>query len=230
MNSYMDVATKRRFKDALYGEFARIGKALASGRRLEIIELLAQGERTVEELANETAQSVANTSQHLQVLRQAKLVETRRAGNYISYRLADDEVTGLWCTLHSVGESRLAEVNHLIDTYLKDRKTLEAIDSKELRRRLKEGDTVVLDVRPVTEYEAGHIAGARSIPITELSERLKELPKTKTIVAYCRGPFCVFADEAAALLSERGFRVLRLHGGFPDWKLARGAVAEGAGR
>ena len=223
----MNAAAKRNFKDALFGEFERIGKAVANGRRLEIIDLLAQAERSVEELAEETSQSVANTSQHLQVLRQAQLVETRREGTFIRYRLADERVIRLWVALREVGESRLAEVGRLVDTYLDDRGTLQAINLGELRRRVKEGGTVVLDVRPEAEYEAGHIAGARSIPIGELSERLKELPKSKTIVAYCRGPYCVFADEAARLLSRKGFRALRLEGGFPDWKLAGGAVAQG---
>lgn len=221
-------ARKREFKDALYSEFARIGKALASGRRLELIELLAQGERTVEQLANESAQPIANTSQHLQVLRQAQLVETRRRGTYIAYRLADEGVARLWLALRVLGEMRLAEVGRLVETYFKDRSRLQPIDSEELRRRMKDGGTVVLDVRPAAEYEAGHIAGARSIPIEELSKRLKELPKTKTIVAYCRGPYCVFADEAARFLSQKGFRAFRLKGGFPDWKLAGGAVAQGA--
>ena len=157
----MSPTAKREFKDSLFDEFARIGKAVGSGRRLELIELLAQGERTVEELANEMAQTVANTSQHLQVLRQAHLVETRRSGTHISYRLADDRVARLWCALRDVGQARLAEVDRLVDTYLKDRGSLQAIDSDALRRRLEAGGTVVLDVRPAREYEAGHIAGAR---------------------------------------------------------------------
>lgn len=221
----MKATAKRTFKDALFAEFERIGKAVASGRRLEIIDLLAQAERSVEELAEETSQSVANTSQHLQVLRQAQLVETRREGTFVRYRLADERVTRLWLALREVGESRLAEVDRLVNTYLADRSTLQGIDSNELKKRLKDGSAVVLDVRPESEYEAGHIAGARSIPIEELSERLKELPKSKTVVAYCRGPYCVFADEAALLLSKKGFRVLRLEGGFPDWKFSGGAVA-----
>lgn len=210
---------KRQFKDALFGEFARIGKALASGRRLEVLEVLAQGERTVEELAGETAQSVANASQHLQVLRQAQLVEARRDGNYIRYRLSDERITRLWLSLREVGETRLAEVERLVSTYLKDRDTLQAIDSKELRRRVKEGTALVLDVRPAVEFEAGHIAGARSIPVGELKKRLRELPKSKTVVAYCRGPYCVYADEAVALLRSRGYKAFRLEQGFPDWKL-----------
>jgi DNA-binding transcriptional ArsR family regulator len=178
----MECAEKRRFKDALFGEFARIGKALASGRRLEVLELLAQSERTVEALAEETGQSVANTSQHLQVLRQAQLVETQRDGNYKRYRLSDERVARLWLSLREVGETQLAEVERLVSTYLTDRQTLQAIDSKELQRRVKEG-AVVLDVRPVAEYEAGHIPGARSIPVAELKQRLKDLPRSKTVVA-----------------------------------------------
>jgi len=215
----MEPSAKRQFKDALFGEFARIGKALASGRRLEVLEILAQGERTVEELAGETAQSVANTSQHLQVLRQAQLVEARRDGNYIRYRLSDERITRLWLSLREVGETRLAEVERLVSTYLKDRDTLQAIDSKELRRRVKEGSALVLDVRPAAEFEAGHITGARSIPGGELKQRLRELPKSKTVVAYCRGPYCVYADEAVALLRSRGYKAFRLEQGFPDWKL-----------
>jgi rhodanese-related sulfurtransferase/DNA-binding transcriptional ArsR family regulator len=224
----MDAKTKREFKDALFGEFARIGKAVASGTRLEILDLLAQGERSVEELAEETSQSVANTSQHLQVLRQTQLVEARRQGTFVRYRLADERVMRLGVALREVAEARLAEVGRLVDTYLEDRTTLQGIDCSELRRRIKDGSAVVLDVRPATEYEAGHIAGARSIPISELSERLKELPKSKTIVAYCRGPYCVFADEAASLLSRRGFKALRFEAGFPQWKLEGGAIAHGA--
>jgi rhodanese-related sulfurtransferase/DNA-binding transcriptional ArsR family regulator len=223
----MDVKRKRDFKDALFGEFARIGKAVANGRRLEILDVLAQGERSVEELAEETFQSFANTSQHLQVLKQAQLVEPRRSGTFIRYRLADVSVIRLCLALHEVAETRLAEVGRLIDTYLEDRSALQGIDSSELRRRIRDGGTVVLDVRPVSEYQAGHIAGARSIPVRELSERLKELPKSKTIVAYCRGRYCVFADEAAALLSRRGFKALRLEGGFPEWKLEGGMIAAG---
>jgi rhodanese-related sulfurtransferase/DNA-binding transcriptional ArsR family regulator len=226
----MNLVAKRRFKDALFEAFARIGKAIASPRRLELIELLAQGERTVDELANEASQPIANTSQHLQVLRQAQLVETRRQGTYIYYRLADEGVARLWIALREVGESRLAEVRRLVDTYLEDRKSLQAIDCQELRRRIREGSTVVLDVRPAVEYEAGHIAGACSIPLNELAKRMKELPKSKTIVAYCRGPYCVFADEAVTILSGNGFRAFRLQGGFPDWQLNGGKVAQAGSR
>jgi len=215
----MTPGRKRQFKDALFGEFARIGKALSSGRRLEVLEVLAQGERTVEELGAETGQTVANTSQHLQVLRHAQMVEARRDGNHIRYRLSDERIARLWLTLREVGETRLAEVERLVSTYLTDRDSLQAIDSQELQRRLREGSVLVLDVRPAVEFEAGHISGARSIPVEELKQRLRELPKARTVVAYCRGPYCVYADEAVALLRSRGFKAFRLEQGFPEWKL-----------
>ncbi len=215
----MESSRKRLFKNELYDQFARLTKALGSGRRLELIELLAQGERTVEALAEETEQSIANTSQHLQVLRQARLVETTRAGNYIRYRLADDRVLRLWLALRDIGEARLSEITQLVRTFLGDREHLQAVSGDELRRRLAERLVVVLDVRPAVEYEAGHIHGARSMPIAELRNRLKELPKSRAIVAYCRGPYCVFADEAVALLRRKGYKAYRLEGGFPDWAI-----------
>lgn len=215
----MESSRKRQFKNELYDQFARLSKALGSGRRLELIELLAQGERTVEALAEETEQSIANTSQHLQVLRHARLVETTRAGNHIRYRLADDRVLRLWLAFRDVGEARLAEIGALVQTFLSDRERLQAVSSNELRHRIDERSVVVLDVRPALEYEAGHIHGARSIPITELRTRLKDLPKNREIVAYCRGPYCVFADEAVAVLRKKGFKAFRLEGGFPDWAI-----------
>jgi len=215
----MQPAEKRRFKDEIFAQFARIGKALSSGRRLELVELLAQGERAVEDLAAETGQSVANISQHLQVLRQAQLVGSRRDGNHIRYGLADRNVLRLWVALRELGEARLAEIDRLVETYLKDRKSLEAITCAELRRRIQSGAAVVLDVRPAEEYAAGHIAGARSIPVAELRARIKEVPKKRLIVAYCRGPFCVFADEALGILRSAGCRAVRLEGGFPEWQL-----------
>jgi len=209
---------KRRFKDEIFAQFARIGKALSSGRRLELLELLAQGERAVEDLAVETSQSVANISQHLQVMRQAQLVESRREGNYIRYRLADENVLDLWLALRDLGQARLAEISRLVETYLQDRNALEAITCAELRRRIKNSSTVVLDVRPAEEYAAGHIAGARSIPVVELRARIKEVPKKRHIVAYCRGPYCVFADQAVEILRGAGYEAFRLDGGFPDWQ------------
>ena len=210
---------KRRFKDEIFAQFARIGKALSSACRLELLELLAQGERGVEDLAIETSQSIANISQHLQVLRQAQLVESRRDGNYIRYRLADENVLHLWIALRDLGQARLAEIDRLVQTYLKDRDALEAITCTELERRITNGAAVVLDVRPPQEFAAGHIAGARSIPVTELRTRIREVPKRHVIVAYCRGPFCVFADQAVGILRGAGYKALRLDGGFPEWQM-----------
>ncbi|MBI2502615.1 MAG: metalloregulator ArsR/SmtB family transcription factor [Candidatus Latescibacteria bacterium] len=224
----MDAKTKRTFKNQLYEQFARLGKALAHGRRLELLDLLAQGERSVEELAREMAMSVASASQHLQVLRAAQLVEVRREGLYAHYRLADERVFRLWQALRDLGEERLAEIDRVIQTFLQDRQTLEAINVQELRQRLQEGSAVVLDVRPEVEYRAGHIPGARSIPISELQARLREIPKSREIVAYCRGPYCVFADEAVALLRAKGYRVRRFEQGLPDWRALGLPVEKGA--
>lgn len=215
----MTDSRKRRFKDELYDQFARLAKAMASGRRLELIDLLAQGPRSVESLAEQTEQSVANTSQHLQVLRQARLVETSRRGNHIHYRLADDHVLRLWTALRITGEVRLAEIGSLVQTFMTDRAALQPVTQAELRRQMQHRQVIVLDVRPLTEYNAGHIAGARSIPIRELNSRLRELPKSRRIVAYCRGPYCVFADEAVSHLRARGYKASVLEGGFPEWKL-----------
>jgi rhodanese-related sulfurtransferase/DNA-binding transcriptional ArsR family regulator len=223
----MDPLTKRTFKDQLFAQFARIGKGLASGRRLELLELLAQGERTVEELASETGMSVANTSQHLKALRDAQLVGVRREGLYARYRLANEHVFALWQALRDLGSARLAEIRQIVEAYLTDREILHGITCKELQQRLKDRSVVLLDVRPEREYQAGHVAGARSIPLTELRARLKELPKRKEIVAYCRGPYCVFADEAVALLRSQGRKATRLETGFPDWK-AQGLPVETA--
>jgi rhodanese-related sulfurtransferase/DNA-binding transcriptional ArsR family regulator len=215
----METTRKRQFKNELYDQFARLAKALGSGRRLELIDLLAQGERTVEALSEETEQSVANTSQHLQVLRHARLVETTRSGNHIRYRLADDHVLRLWLAFRNVGEARLVEIGALVQTFLGDRDGLQPVSNDELQRRINERSIVVLDVRPAVEYDAGHIHGARSIPIAELRTRLKDLPKSRQIVAYCRGPYCVFADEAVAILRSKGYKAFRLEGGFPDWAI-----------
>ena len=215
----------RAFKDPLFDQFARIGKAVANPHRLEFLDLLAQGERRVEELAGEASLSVANASQHLQALRQAGLVATRRAGTSIYYRLADERVFRLWQAIREVGEARLAEIDRLTQTFLTDRAQLEAVDAGTLLRRLDEGDVVVLDVRPEQEFRAGHIPDARSIPIDELAERLHEVPRDREIVAYCRGPYCVFSDEAVALLRAHGYDARRLDVGLPDWRSAGLPVA-----
>ena len=215
----------RAAKQALFDEFARVGKALASGRRIELLDVLANGERTVEGLARQLGLSVANTSQHLQVLRQAGLVATRREGTSVHYRLAAPEVFELWRALRTLASSRLAEVERLAAAYLGARDQLEPITRQELARRLEEGDElVVLDVRPTEEHAAGHLPGAVSIPLAELRERLRELPGDREIVAYCRGPFCAFAHEAIAVLTDAGLTAHRLEDGLPEWAAAGLAV------
>jgi len=210
----------RPFKDRLYAEFATIGKALANPHRLELLDLLGQGERSVEELAREIDQSLANTSAHLQVLRQARLVESDKRGLNQVYRIAAPEVSLLWHKLRDLGTARLAEVDRLVDTYLTDRASLEAVDLLELERLVADGSVTVLDVRPALEYQQGHIPDARSIPVEELEHRLAELSREREIVAYCRGPYCVFSDEAARLLQTHGFRVRRFEAGLPEWRAA----------
>jgi len=214
----MDKQAKRIFKDLLYEQFARIGKALSNGHRLELLEVLAQGEHSVETLAQETGMSVANASQHLQVLRAAQLVDVRRQGIYIYYRLADERVFALWQAMREVGEARIAEIDRIVQTYLHDRSLLQPISAAELLRRLTEGNVILLDVRPAEEYAAGHLPDALSIPVADLEARLSELPQDREIVAYCRGPYCVFADEAVALLRTNGYRARRLEQGLPDWR------------
>ena len=214
----------RAAKTALFDEFAQAAKALASGRRIELLDVLANGERTVEALAGEVGLSVANTSQHLQILRQAGLVSSRREGTSVHYRLASPEVFELWRTLRSLAASRLAEVERLTAAYLGSRDELQPVTREELARRLQDDDLVVLDVRPATEYAAGHLPGAVSIPVGELRRRLAELPADREIVAYCRGPYCAFAHEAVALLRQEGFSARRLEDGLPEWQAAGLAV------
>ena len=216
----------RELKRALFDEFGRIGKALASGRRIELLDVLANGERTVEAVAGEVGLSVANTSQHLQILRQAGLVTTRREGTSIHYRLAGPEVFELWRTLRTLTEARSAEVERLAAAYLGARDELEPVTRQELARRLEDGDRlVVLDVRPAAEHAAGHLPGAVSIPVGELRRRLQELPGDREVVAYCRGPYCAFVHEAVALLRQEGFSARRLEDGLPEWQAAGLAVA-----
>jgi rhodanese-related sulfurtransferase len=214
----------RAAKTALFDAFAQAAKALASGRRIELLDVLANGERTVEALAGEVGLSVANTSQHLQILRQAGLVSSRREGTSVHYRLAASEVFELWRTLRTLAASRLAEVERLTAAYLGSRDELEPVTREELARRLQDDDLVVLDVRPATEYAAGHLPGAVSIPVGELRRRLAELPADREIVAYCRGPYCAFAHEAVGLLREEGFAARRLEDGLPEWQAAGLAV------
>ena len=210
-----------RLKTELFDQFARIGAALASGRRIEILDVLANGERGVETLAKEVELSVANTSRHLQVLKEAGLVVNRREGTSILYRLATPEVYWLWASLRSLATNRLAEVERLVSAYLGSRGELEPVTRQDLRRRLGAGeDLLILDVRPRDEFRAGHLPGAISIPLGELLRRLDQLSQDRQVVAYCRGPYCAFAPEAVALLRSRGFEARRLEDGLPEWAAA----------
>jgi rhodanese-related sulfurtransferase len=217
----------RGAKNALFDGLAEVAKALASGRRAEIIDLLAQGDRSVEEVAAEIDQSVANTSHHLRALARAGLLTTRREGTRIYYALASDRVGALWAAMREVAEAHAAGIERLADAYLGDRSGIEVVGRKELAARLKRGDVVVLDVRPAAEYGAGHIAGSRSVPIAELRRQLSALSPEAEVVAYCRGPYCVYADEAVRELRKRGFAASRLEDGFPEWKRAGLPVAAG---
>ncbi len=210
----------RAFKNEINEQFARIAKALANPHRFEMIDLLAQGERSVDELAKETALSVANASQHLQALREAHLVTTRKDGLRVYYRLSNSTVYQLVQDIREIAERQLAEVDRIVNTFLTERKSMEPVTLNELLIRLNEPDLVILDVRPLLEYAQGHIAGARSIPIEELEGRLNELPPNQEIVAYCRGTYCVFSDEAVELLTARGYKARRMEEGYPDWQLA----------
>lgn len=209
----------REFKDRLYPEFARVSQALASERRLEIVDLLAQAPRRVEALAEETGMTLANVSQHLQVLKNARLVESERHGTSVTYRLASNGVMELWLALRAVGEERLPEIDRIRAEFSRDEHEL---PRDEFKRLLKRGEAVLIDVRPGTEFRHGHIDGAISVPIDELKDRLDDLPKGKRIIAYCRGTYCLFADEAVALLRQRGFNAVRLEGGWPEWSIERG--------
>ena len=208
-------------KDALFDGFAEVAKALGNGRRAELIDVLAQGERHVDELAAEIDQSVANTSFHLRTLATVGLVNTRRDGNRIYYRLASEQVVELWASLRSVAVTHHATIDDLASAYLGHRDDLEQVRRNDLARRLVDGDVIVIDVRPDAEYAAGHIAGAVSIPIERLARQLRNLPADVDVVAYCRGPYCVFADEAVQFLRRRGRHARRLVDGFPEWRNAR---------
>jgi rhodanese-related sulfurtransferase/DNA-binding transcriptional ArsR family regulator len=219
--------THREFKGRLYGQFARIGKALSSPHRLEILELLAQSERTVDSLATEIGLSLANASQHLQTLRQAALVDSRKDGLFVYYRLASPEVFDLSKVLRTVAEGRLAELERLVHEHFGDRADAEAVPMAELLKRARSKQVVILDTRPAREYVAGHIPGAISVPVDELKQRLQTLTKGKEYVAYCRGPYCVYADRAVELLKAHGRRARRLLDGFPEWRAAGLPVASG---
>ena len=219
--------TARRFKDAIYEQFARIGHAVGSPRRLELLDLLCQGPRTVEALSRQAGQSLANTSHHLQVLRAARLVEADKQGQFVTYRLADEEVCAFFQALRGLAESRLTEVEHITRTFLEERGALEPVARDRLLERVRGGEVTVLDVRPREEFEAGHIPGALSVPLEELEWRLSELPQEREIVAYCRGPYCVLSVEAVELLKERGFTAVRMEDGVPEWRAHNWPVTTG---
>jgi rhodanese-related sulfurtransferase/DNA-binding HxlR family transcriptional regulator len=208
------------FKHDLFEQFARVAKALANGYRLELLEFLAQGERSVDALAKVSGLTVANASQHLQQLRQAGLVATRKVGVSVYYRLSGDDVVALLNTLRAVAERRVAEVDRLLSAYLTVKDRLEPVLAEELLARAREGLVTVLDVRPPEEYAAGHLPGAINIPVGELEANLKRLPPNEEIVAYCRGPYCVLAFEAVVRLRAKGMQARRLQQGFPEWKQA----------
>jgi rhodanese-related sulfurtransferase/DNA-binding transcriptional ArsR family regulator len=218
----------REFKDALYAQFARIGHALASPKRIELLDLLGQGEKSVETLAAAIATPIKNTSAHLRVLRQAQLVETRRDGTYVYYRLADDDVFRLLRSLETLGHDRLADIQRAVESHLDRHDELGPVTFKELRQLMRDDDVIVLDVRPTDEYEAGHLPGALSLPVAELKRRLRELPKSREIIAYCRGRYCVYSVDAVRLLRKNGYRARRTHEGLPDWKAAGFPVKVGA--
>lgn len=218
----------RDFKDALYTQFARIGHAVSSPKRLEMLDLLSQGEKTVEQLAAESDTPIKNTSAHLRALRQSRLVDTRRAGTYVYYRLGDESVLRLLQSLQALGRVRLAEVAQVTRLYLDGRDGMEAVELKELRRLVRSGAVTVIDVRPRDEYEAGHIPGALSLPLPQLRKRLGEIPKSREVIAYCRGPYCVYSLEAVTLLRKHGYRARRAEQGLPGWRTEGLEVVAGA--
>jgi rhodanese-related sulfurtransferase len=211
---------KRLLKNLLYEQVARIGKAVSSPKRLELLELLAQGEKTVEVLATELSVDIKLTSAHLKALREAQLVSSRRDGKYVIYRLAGPDVAGLWVTLRKVAEAHLAELRLALEQMVADPHTLSAVGREDLLEQARRGEVIVIDVRPLAEYEAAHLPFARSLPLAEIERRLSELPRDKDIVAYCRGPFCLLSDEALALLQARGYRVRKILDGVSEWQAA----------
>jgi rhodanese-related sulfurtransferase/DNA-binding transcriptional ArsR family regulator len=217
MNQTMET-TLTDYKDLLYKQFAVIGKAVSSHKRLEVLDLLSQGERTVEDLAHETGSSISSVSQHLQILKSARLVENRKEGLHVHYRLADDAVGNFWRTMRSLAVDRLAELRETIRVNLDDKDKLEQVGHKDLLERARRKEVVVLDVRPHIEYDAGHIPDALSIPLEELENRLGEIPSDREVVAYCRGPYCVMALAAVEMLRKRGYQARRLEDGFPEWR------------
>jgi rhodanese-related sulfurtransferase len=217
----------RRFKTAIYEQFARVGKAIANPARLELLDLLCQGPRTVEALAKEASLGMANTSQHLKVLRAARLVDAEKVGLFVTYRLADEVVCEFFRSLRSLAESRLADIREITRKFLEGHEGMEPVDRQALLARVRSGEVTVLDVRPPEEYRAGHIPGALSVPLKDLERRLAEVPRGREIVAYCRGPYCVLAVEAVKILRARGFRAIRLEEGVQDLRAQGFPVAVG---
>lgn len=217
----------RAFKDAVYEQLARVGRAVDHPRRLELLDLLCQGPMTVDELARKAAMSMGSASQHLQVLREARLVRARRQGSHMWYQLADGSVCAFYLALRSLAEQRYAEIRSLTEDFLREMDALEAIDARTLEERMEHEDVVLLDVRPPEEYASGHWPGAWSVPLDELADRLADLPRDRTVVAYCRGPYCVMAPHAVQMLRQAGFRALRLSEGPGDWRVAGRAIATG---
>lgn len=221
------MSVARETKDKLYTQFALIGHALASPKRLELLDLLCQSEKTVETLAKQSSMSIANTSQHLQVLRASRLVDSSKRGVFVYYRLADSKVCDFFRELRALAEDRIAEIDRVVADYFDASSSLEPVDKRKLIRRAKAGEVVILDVRPEDEYLAGHLPHAKSVPLPELEERLKELPSGAEIVAYCRGPYCVLSQEAVKLLSAKGFKIRRMADGVAEWREAGLKVAVG---
>jgi len=218
---------ERQYKDTLFEHLARVGKALSSPKRLELLDVLAQGPRTVEVLAGETSLTIANASQHLRALRAARLVESEKRGLFVRYRIAGDDVTAFVRAMRKLAEDRIADIERVTREFLTARTGMEPVDRKTLLGRVRAGRVTVLDVRPPEEFKAGHIPGALSMPLAELKRRLKELPKNREIVAYCRGPYCVLAVKAVEVLRQNGFRAIRLEDGVPDWRAQGFKVAVG---
>lgn len=217
----------RQFKTEIFEQQSRIGKALASAVRLELLDLLAQSEKTVETLARESGQTIANTSQHLKMLRSARLVDTRKNGLYVHYRLADKSVAAFVRSLRLLAEERLTDMESITRRFLEGRDGMEPVDQEALLKRVRDGEVTVLDVRPAEEFRAGHIPGAISLPLEELEQRLKALPRKKEIIAYCRGPYCVLAIKAVEILRKKGYRAVRLEDGVEDWRARGFKIASG---
>lgn len=217
----------RLFKDAIYEQFARIGKAVSNPKRLEILDLLCQGERTVEVLAKEAGISMANASQHLQVLRAAHLIESEKSGQFVTYRLTGQAVCDFFLAMRVLAERELAEVEQIKRRFLEGKEELEPLGRDALIQKVREGTVTVLDVRPAEEFQAGHLPGAISIPLDELEQRLSELPKDQEIVAYCRGPYCVLAIQAIEFLRQKGFHAFRMEDGVQEWRARGFPIAAG---